>query len=86
MIDTGSKYYKKSKYPQNTFYYNSFKLEQVFVNHNAINITRTVRGSDYSPAIALSEDIEIFRNCDATLQNMVLYNLSVDLVNENVYT
>ena len=30
--------------------------------------TRTVRGSDYSPAIALSEDKDIFSNCDATLQ------------------
>ena len=49
-------------------------------------LTRTVRGSDYSPAIALSEDKNIFSKCDATLQKMILYNPSVDLVNDNVYT
>ena len=48
--------------------------------------TRIVRGSDYSPAIALSEDKDIFSNCDATLQKMILYNPNVDLVNDNVYT
>ena len=48
--------------------------------------TRTVRGSDYSPAIALSEDKDIFSNCDATLQKMILYNPDMDLVNDNVYT
>ena len=48
--------------------------------------TRTVRGSDYIPAIALSGDKDIFSNCDATLQKMILYNPNVDLVNDNVYT
>ena len=48
--------------------------------------TRTVRGSDYSPAIALSEDKDIFSNCDATLQKMILYIPKVDLVNVKVYT
>ena len=48
--------------------------------------TRTVRGSDYSPAIALSGDKDIFIKCDATLQKMILYNPNVYLVNDNVYT
>ena len=40
----------------------------------------------YSPAIALSEDKDIFSNCNTTLQKMILYNPSVDLVNDkNVY-
>ena len=48
--------------------------------------TRTVRGSDYSPTIAaFSEEKDIFSNCDATLQKMILYNPKVDLVNDNVY-
>ena len=49
-------------------------------------LTRTVRGSDYSPAIALSEDKDIFSNCDATLQKMIIYIPNVDLVNDKVYT
>ena len=49
-------------------------------------ITRTVRGSDYSPAIALSEDKDIFSNCDAILQKMIIYNPNIDLVNDNVHT
>ena len=48
--------------------------------------TRSVRGSDYSPAIAPSEDKDIFSNCDATLQKIILYNHDIDLVNDNVYT
>ena len=48
--------------------------------------TRTVIGSDYSPAIALSEDKDIFSNCDATLQKMILYNPDMDIVNDNVCT
>ena len=48
--------------------------------------TRSVRGSDYSPAIALSEGKDIFSNCDATLQKIILYNHDIDLVNDNVYT
>ena len=38
-----------------------------------------------SPAIALSENKDIFSNCDATLQKMSLYNPNIDLVNDNVY-
>ena len=49
-------------------------------------LTRTVRGSDYSHAIALSEYKDMFSNCDATLQKMILYNPNVDLVNDNEYT
>ena len=50
--------------------------------------TRSVRGSDYRPAIALSDDKDtcIFSNCDATLQKIILYNHDIDLVNDNVYT
>ena len=48
--------------------------------------TRTVRGSDFSPAIALSEDKDILSNCNTTLQKMILYNPNVDLVNDNEYT
>ena len=48
--------------------------------------TRTVGGSDYSPIVALSEDKDIFSNCDATLQKMTLYNPNIDIVNDNVYT
>ena len=50
--------------------------------------TRSVRGSDHRPAIALSEDKDtyIFSNCDATLQKIILYNHDIDLVNDNVYT
>ena len=33
-------------------------------------LTKTVRGSDYSPAIALSEDKDIFSNCDATTDEL----------------
>ena len=51
-----------------------------------IRKTRTVRGSDYSPTIALSENKDIFSNCGATLQKMILYNPNVALVNNNVYT
>ena len=48
--------------------------------------TRSVRGSDYSPTIALSEDKDIFSNCNTTLQKMIPYNTNVDLVNDNVFT
>ena len=48
-------------------------------------ITRTVRGSDYSPTIALSEDKDIFSNCDVTLQKMIQNIPNVDLVNDKVY-
>ena len=48
--------------------------------------TRIVRGSDYSTAIALSEDKDIFSNCDADFAKMILNNLDIDLVNDNVYT
>ena len=51
-----------------------------------LSITRTVIGSDYSPAIALSEDKDILNNCDATLQRIILYNPNIHLVNDNVYT
>ena len=47
--------------------------------------TRSVRGSDYSPAIALSEEKYIFSSCDATQQKIILYNHDIDLVNDNVY-
>ena len=62
------------------------KTERKLTSKQGTEITRTVRGSDYSPAIALSEDKDIFSNCDATLQKMILYNPNIDLVNDNVYT
>ena len=36
--------------------------------------------------MALSEDKDIFSNCDATLQKMILYIPNVDLVNDKFYT
>ena len=47
--------------------------------------TRTDRGSDYSPAKVLSENKDIFSNCDANLRKMTIYNTNIDLVNDNVY-
>ena len=43
-----------------------------------------VRGFDYSPGIALSEDKDIFCYCVANLRKMILYNPNVDFVNDNV--
>ena len=62
------------------------KVSQYIILLSCNRITRTVRGSDYSPVIALSEVKDIFSNCYATLQKMILYNPNVDLVNDNVYT
>ena len=43
---------------------------------------RIVRGSDYSPAIALSEDNDIFRGITLFEKLMVRNNSDVDLVND----
>ena len=52
----------------------------------SFNQTRTVRGSDFSPAIVQSENKDISSNCEATLQKIILYILNIDLVNDKVYT
>ena len=57
------------------------QLEQYFTGK-----TRTVRGSDYSPATALSEDKDIFRCRYLFEKLMAPNNPDVDLVNDNVYT
>ena len=69
-------------------YYNRLSEAVLTSTHNLCfgAKTRIVRGSDYSPAKALSEDKDIFSNCDAPLQKMILYNPNIDLVNDNVYT
>ena len=46
--------------------------------------TRIVRGSNYSPAIALSEDIDIYTT---VFEKLVVHNNpDIDLVNDNKYT
>ena len=50
------------------------------------NETRIVRGSDYSPAMALSEDNDIFRGIYLFEKLMARNNPDVDLVNDSVYT
>ena len=48
--------------------------------------TRIVRGSDYIPAIAISEDKYILRGITLFANLMAGNNPGVDLVNDNVYT
>ena len=49
-------------------------------------LTRIVRGSDYSPAIALSEDKDIFRGITMFEKLMVHNNPDRDLASDNMYT
>ena len=48
--------------------------------------TRIVRGSEYSAAIAQSEDKDILRGISLFEKLMACNNSDVDLVNDNVYT
>ena len=47
--------------------------------------TRIVRGSDYSPAIALSEDKDIHGGITVFETLMVHYNTDIDFVSDNEY-
>ena len=45
-----------------------------------------VRGSDYSPAIAISEDKDTFRGINLFEKLMTSNNPYIDLVNDNEFT
>ena len=62
-------------------YNSSFALRAV-----ELKTTRIVRGSDYSPAIALSEDKDIFWGISLFEKLMACNNPDLDLININVYT
>ena len=64
-------------------------VEALLVSRRAFGsgeLTRIVRGSDYSPAIALSEGKNIFRGIPMFEKLMAHNNPDVDLVSDYEYT